>query len=417
MKTAQHWRLIAPAWAAALVGVYAACTGILPAEAADKTAKIGITLPLTGPDAEDSRRVEQGFLMALEEANEKHEIPGYVLEAVVLDNATATAGQYDPAQAANSAKKLISDEAVVANLGPYMSGEGKAMSSVLSIADLATITPTSTNPDITDPKFAGQYRPNGKAIYFRTCATDAYQGPYMANYMKQELHIKSVYILDDSGAGGVGQANNYEARAKQIGLQVMGHDQLNPKEADYTTILTKIKGLNPDAIFYGGVAGAGTKLMKQAHDVIPNMIKGTGDGVYGPDVLKGAGFPAVAGWYVSVPSPHVVGSSEAQNWVDRFVKRYNAQPSDYSVTAYDAGLVVVDAIKRVAASGKPVDRHTVRDAIQSSHVKTLQGEVAFDENGDVVNKIISVFQIEHDPKFPDDDVLHQFKYKTTAPES
>lgn len=417
METVARWRLMATAMTAGFVGAFAVCADIVPAEAADKTAAVGITLPLTGPDAEDSLRVEQGFLMALEEANEKHEIPGYVLKAVVLDTATATAGQYDPAQAANSAKKLVADEAVVANLGPYMSGEGKAMSAVLSVADLATITATSTNPDITDPQFAGQFRPSGKAIYFRTCATDAYQGPYMANYMKQVLNIKSVYVLDDSGTGGVGAANRFEARAKQIGLSVLGHDSLNPKEVDYTVILTKIKGLNPDAIYYGGVAGAGTKLVKQSYDVLPKMIKGSADGIYGPDVLKGAGFPAAEGWYITTPAPHMVGTPEAQDWVDRFVKRYNVQPSDYSVTAYDAGLVVVDAVKRVVASGKPVDRHTVRDAIQSAQVKTLQGEVKFDENGDVVNKIISVFQVERDPKFPDDDVLHQFRYKATAPES
>ena len=63
-----------------------------------------------------------------------------------------------------------------------MSGSGKAMSPILSQGDLATITPSSTNPDITDPKFAGQYRPKGKPIYFRTVTTDAFQGPNMANY-------------------------------------------------------------------------------------------------------------------------------------------------------------------------------------------------------------------------------------------
>ena len=119
------------------------------------------------------------------------------------------------------------------------------MTPILSAANLAAITPSSTNPDITDPKFAGQYKPGGKAIYFRTVTTDAYQGPNMANYMRDTLKVKSVYILDDSGAYGVGMSNAFEAQAKKIGLKVMGRDQLDPKEADYTTVLTKIKGLNP----------------------------------------------------------------------------------------------------------------------------------------------------------------------------
>ena len=116
-------------------------------------------------------------------------------------------GQYDPAQAATNAKKFVADPSVVAIVGPEMSGEGKAMTPILSAANLATVTPSSTNPDITDPKFAAQYKPGGKAIYFRTVTTDAYQGPNMANYMRDTLKVKSVYILDDSGAYGVGMSN------------------------------------------------------------------------------------------------------------------------------------------------------------------------------------------------------------------
>jgi len=80
-------------------------------------------------------------------------------------------------------------------------------------------------------------------------------------------------------------------------------------------------------------------------------------------------------------------------------------------------MIVFDAIQRVVKSGKPVDRHTVRDAIQATHLKTLQGDVSFDANGDLNTKIISIFQIVHDAKFPEDDILHQYKYIGVAPEN
>ena len=159
------------------------------------------------------------------------------------------------------------------------------MSPILSQGELATITPSSTNPDITDPKFAGQYRPKGKAIYFRTVTTDAFQGPNMANYFADTLKVKSVYVLDDSGAYGVGIADTFQAQAEKRGIKVLGRDQLNPKEADYTTTLTKIKSLNPDALYYGGVAQAGVKVVKQAYDILPKMIKAGGDGIYGAEIL------------------------------------------------------------------------------------------------------------------------------------
>src|SRR5579864_619589 len=223
------------------------------------------------------------------------------------------------------------------------------MSAILSEADMATITPSSTNPDITDPKFASQYRPKGKAVYFRTVTTDAFQGPNMANYYAETLHVKTVYVLDDSGAYGVGIADSFSKRAAEKGIKILGRDQLDPKEADYTTILTKIKGLNPDALYYGGVALAGVKLVKQSYDILPKIIKGGGDGMYSSSVLKGAGFPAVEGWYATIAAPYVFDKPEVEAWSKRFQAKYGKAPEGYSVTAYDAALVILDAIKRVAA--------------------------------------------------------------------
>jgi branched-chain amino acid transport system substrate-binding protein len=393
----------------------AGLAGATRTDAADKVIKIGITLPLTGADAEDATLIKNGALLAIEEANAKGGVAGYKIETVIYDSGTATAGQYDPAQAATNTKKLVSDPAVVANIGPQMSGEGKAMTPILSEADLATITPSSTNPDITNPAFAPQFKPKGRAIYFRTVTTDAFQGPNMANYMAQVLKIKSVYVLDDSGAYGVGLADAYQRQAEKIGVKVLGRDQLNPKEADYSTVLTKIKALKPDALYYGGVAQAGVKLAKQANDIIPDLIKAGGDGVHGASFLKGVGFPAADKWYATTASPHMTEDPALAGWVNRFRERFKMPPDDYSLTAYDGALIILDAIKRVAESGKEVNRSNVRDAMQATKLNTLQGEVSFDQNGDMVAKVVSVFQYRHDAKFPDDDIIHQQKYEGTAP--
>src|SRR5215813_12084847 len=166
-----------------------------------KVIKIGLSLPLTGADADGADAIMKGAQMAIAEINAKGGVSGYKLEAVVYDSATPAAGQYDPAQAATNYKKFIADSLVLAAVGPVMSGEGKAISPILSEADMATITPSSTNPDITDPKFQAQYRPKGKAVYFRTVTTDAYQGPNMANHLFHNQKMKSVYILDDGEIG------------------------------------------------------------------------------------------------------------------------------------------------------------------------------------------------------------------------
>jgi branched-chain amino acid transport system substrate-binding protein len=385
--------------------------------AADKTVTIGLDLSLTGADAQSAQKVRDGALMAIDEANAKGGVGGYKIETMVLDDGTATAGQYDPAQAATNARKMVADSSVVASIGPQMSGSGKAMAPILSQGNLATVTPMSTNPDITDPKFAQQYRPKGKPIYFRTVTTDAFQGPNMANFYADNLKVKSVYVLDDSGAFGVGIANSFQAQAQKRGIKVLGRDQINPKETDYTTVLTKIKSLNADSLYYGGVAQAGVKLAKQAADIIPNAVKGSGDGLASADFLKGAGFPAAEGWYITIAAPHMLEEAQVKDWIERYQKKYGSSPEDYSITAYDAALVILDAIKRVAASGKEVTRDSVRDAIQATKIDTLQGEVAFDENGDIKNRVVSVFKVTKDPAHPLDDLSHQFKYVGVAPQS
>jgi branched-chain amino acid transport system substrate-binding protein len=398
--------------AATLAGSYA-----IRAFAADKTITIGINLPLTGADAHDAELIKDGALLAIDEANAKGGVAGYKINVTVLDDGTATAGQYDPAQAATNARKMVSDTSVVAAIGPQMSGSGKAMSPILSQGNLAIVTPSSTNPDITDPKFAGQYRPAGKAIYFRTVTTDAFQGPNMANYFFETLKVKSLYVLDDSGAYGVGIADAFQRQAEKRGIKVLGRDQLNPKEADYTTVLTKIKSLNPDALYYGGVAQAGVKVVKQSYDIMPKIIRAGGDGCYGAEILKGAGFPAAEGLYATIAAPNLLDNPDAKPFVDAFVKKYGQQPENYSITAYDAALVIIDAVKRVADGGKEVNRANVRDAIQTSKTKTLQGVVSFDENGDITNREVSVFQIHRDDSHPLDSVLHQYKYLGVAPQS
>ena len=385
--------------------------------AADKTVQIGLDFSLTGGDADSAAHMRDGALMAIDEANAKGIVKGYKIAPLVLDDATATAGQYDPAQAATNARKFVSDKTVVGAVGPQMSGAGKAMAPILSQGGLAIITPSSTNPDLTDPKFAAQYRPAGKAVYFRTVTTDAFQGPNMADFFAEKLGVKAIYVLDDQGAYGVGLADAFQKRIADKGVKVLGRDQLDPKNADYSSILTKIKSMNADSLYYGGVGTAGVKLIKQSYEILPDIKKGGGDGLYGADLLKGAGFPAMEGWYATIASPHLSGDTKLAAWIKTFRAKYNYAPEDYTITAYDAAQCIIQTMEKLAAAGKPVTREAVRDGLQSGKFTTLQGPVSFDANGDIESKVVSVFQAVKNDAAPLDDVSEQFKYVGVAPTS
>jgi branched-chain amino acid transport system substrate-binding protein len=394
-----------------------AVTTISTARAEGKPFRIALNLPFTGGESEGATEIKNGVMQAIDEINDKGGVAGYKLEVVLMDDGTATAGGYDPGQAATNARKMVTDPTILAALGPYNSGSGKAMSPILSAASLAIITPTSTNPDITDPKFAQIYRPAGPAIYFRTVSTDAFQGPNMANFYADVLKVPSVFVLDDSGAYGVGIADTFEAQARKKGIKVLGRDRVDPKAADYAAVLTKIKSLDAASLYYGGSAEAGIKVVKQSYDIIPNVIKGGGDGVYEPEILIGGGFPAAEGWYATIAAPHLLDDPKTAGWVKQYVVRYNKQPNDYCITAYDATLVIADAIGHVVKSGKPMTRAAMRDAIEATQLDTLQGKISFDKNGDLASRVISVFQIKRDTAYPPGDMTHQFKYLCVAPQA
>lgn len=398
-----------------LAATLAAALSAPSARAADRVIRLGIDLSLTGADADSGNKVKDGILLAIDEANAAHMIPGVTIEPVVLDDATATAGQYDPAQAATNARRMVSDKSVMAALGPQMSGAAKAMAPILSMGGLAMITPEATNPDLTDPKFAGQYRPSGKLTFFRTVTTDAHQGPDMANFFADTLHARKIYLLDDSGAYGVGLADRFAVQAKAKGIEVLGRDRLDPKAADYSSVLTKIKSLGADSLYYGGVAEAGVKVIKQSYDIIPAAMKGGGDGLLDGAVLTGAGFPAAQGWYITIAAPHMLEDTRLATWTRTFKDKYGVSAGDYSITGYDGAQVILAAIKGLVAASQDPTREAVRAAIATSSTDTLQGTIAFDANGDVNSKVVSVFQVRKDPASPLDDVATQFKYVGVAP--
>ena len=95
------------------------------ARAVDKSITVGINLSLTGADAESAKRIENGAIMAFDEINAKGGVNGYKIVVTPYDDGSATAGQYDPAQAATNARKMVSNKATVAAIGPQMSGAGK----------------------------------------------------------------------------------------------------------------------------------------------------------------------------------------------------------------------------------------------------------------------------------------------------
>jgi branched-chain amino acid transport system substrate-binding protein len=281
----------------------------------------------------------------------------------------------DPRTATQVAQKLVDDK-VVAVVGHLNSGTTIPASKIYSDAGIVQISPSSTNPTYTLQGFKTSYR---------IVATDAQQGPALANYARQ-MKIRSVAIVDDSTAYGQGPANEFEKTAKSLGLNVMSHDATNDKAVDFRAILTKIKGENPDAIMYGDMDATGGPFSKQATQLGLRAKVLAGDGLCTEKLADLAG-DAVDNIVCSEAGMALEKMENGPAFSAKFQKRFGQRPQLYAPFTYDAVYIIVDAMKR-ANSADPVN---ILDAMPNTDYKGVVGEATFDSKGDLKHGVISLY--------------------------
>ncbi|CAG2136353.1 branched-chain amino acid ABC transporter substrate-binding protein [Cupriavidus numazuensis] len=342
--------------------------------------KIGHAAPLTGGIAHLGKDNENGARLAVEEVNKAGlEVGGkkIKLELVGEDDAA------DPKTGTSVAQKLV-DAKVVAVVGHLNSGVSIPASKIYSDAGIVQISPSSTNPDYTKQGFKTTYR---------VVATDAQQGPALANYAAKSLHAKSVAIVDDATAYGKGLADEFEKTAKAAGVNVVAREATNDKATDFKAILTKIKGKKPDVIMYGGMDATGGPFAKQAKELgISSKIVG-GDGVCTDKVAELAG-DAVSNIICSEAGLALSKMENGADFQKRYQARFNAPVQIYAPFTYDAVMVIVDAMKRANS----VEPAAILAEMPKTNYKGVIGNIAFDEKGDMKEGTITLYEYKDKKK-------------------
>lgn len=355
--------------------------------ASGDTVKIVSSLPMTGSSLGQTQTIINGIKQVIDENNSSACDGKVKLQYEALDDATAAAGKWDPAQVTANANKAVADPAVVAFIGHYNSGAAKLSIPILNQANLVMVSPANTYPGLTKPgkgeaNEPNIYYPNGTRNYARVVPADDLQGSAGANWAKS-LGVKKVYILDDQELYGKGLADIFNATSKKIGIEVLGQEGIDPKASDYKALMTKIKALNPDLIYFGGITqnNAG-QLIKDARNVgmTADKVKFMGpDGTFEQALIDAAGKDA-EGFYATfggVPAKELTGSGKT--WYESYKKKYNAEPEAYASYGYESAKVVVDAINKACKA----DRAAIRDAVMSTKdFKGVLGTWSFDANGD-----------------------------------
>lgn len=250
-----------------------------------------------------------------------------------------------------------------------------------------------------------KYYPAKVRNYTRVVTADDVQGSVDAKFMKDQLSVKSVYILDDQELYGKGVADVFETTAKEIGINVVGHEGIDPKAADYKALMTKISTSNaggpPDAIFVGMVVdNNASQLLKDKVAIMGDntKVKYMGpDGIQTQTFIDGAGKDVAEGAYASVAGLAPENYTAAgQKFLKDYEAKYGKLTEPYAIYGYEAMNVLLKAIEDVcAAGGDPTDRATITKAVFA--VKDFDGVLgkwSFDANGDTTLTDMTVYQVK-----------------------
>ena len=371
------------------------------AEGDAKLIKIVSSLPRTGSAKAQTDTIVNGIKIALAEAEGK--AGDFEIQYADWDDATAGAGQWTAEAETANAARAVRDPDVMVYIGTYNSGAAKISMPILNKAHLLMISPANTWPGLTkpdkgDPGEPAIYQPTGEVNYVRMVPTDDLQGPSGAAWAK-ELGARRIYVLDDNEVYGKGIATLFIEACQNLGLEVLGHESIDSKAQEFKPLMATIKGLKPDLVYFGGTTQSkGGQIAKDMVAAGLDCKLMVPDACYEEAFIQSAGAENLNDrCYVTfggLPPEELKGPGKA--FVEKYTKRYGAQPEGYAIYGYEAGKVALEAISRAGVK----DRAAILKACLSieNFDKGALGTWSFDKNGDATIKTISG-NIVHDGHF------------------
>ncbi len=348
-----------------LVGVIAGCGS--SAATGSKEIELGLTAPLTGDNAEYGTVFKNAAELAIEKANKQGGINGKQLQLVANDSKS------DPKEAANIAQKYVSDPNILAVIGDFTSTAALAGAPLYQKGGLVQLSPTSSHPDFTKQ---GNY-------IFRNIATQAVEGPILADYTVKDLKKSKVAIVYIKNDWGIVAQENYKTAVEKAGATVVAVEPYLPEQGkDFNAIITKIKETNPDIIYLGMMYTDAALFAQQTRQKNWDVaLIGTGS-LYSDELLK-LGGSAVEGLHVTCSFYPADPRPEVQDFVNSYQEKYGKAPTMFAAQAYDATNLIIEALKKGAT-----DRKSLRDNLAAlKDFPGVTGITSFDENRDVIKTL------------------------------
>lgn len=345
--------------------------------AAAKTLKIGTLSPLTGPYAQDGTDILQGVRTAVAVFEKAGGVPGYDKVEVIPGDSACDGGK-----ATMAANKLI-NSGVVGVVGAYCSSATIPASVPLNEANIVQITPASTHTDVTGRGF--------KQI-FRMPPRDDVQAWSTVKFLEDGLKIKTLALIDDRQTYTVGLTENITKYAEEKNkIKIVALEHITPGDKDFTAVLTKLKRINPDVIYMGVYQPEGSLMVRQAKALGLDSKLLSEDAVYHPKFIEVGGEAAEGTYLTFAKAPD---TPERREFEKTYKKMWGVDTvGSYAFYAYDAGMILLEAIKKAGST----DTNKLVDTLRNTTWSGVTGEIKFDHKGD--RKLAHAIWIVKDGKF------------------
>jgi branched-chain amino acid transport system substrate-binding protein len=335
------------------------CLSVVSPVLAAEPVRIGVTTILSGPLADRGQSEQYGVELALQRINQSGGVLGRPVEAFYGDNAA------DVATGVRATQRLIEHEHVPVLLGALATPVTHAILPIVQEAKVPLVIDISAGQDFVDASGIG-----GNDYAFKTIPSDLDIATAMMNWLKGE-GVHSVAIVADDNDFNRTNAASMEKAAGAAGLQILANETIAKGTADLAPLLARFKALAPDRIVT--VLSASSAAFFRAYEqsgwsapIAGRIDFAAAIGAVSPQFLAAGGLAGAAGITVFNPFIETPG---VQDFVQAYQAKYGLAPTQRSFFAYEATLLVVDAIRR-AGSDKPAD---IQQALKSSKMPSLLG--------------------------------------------
>jgi branched-chain amino acid transport system substrate-binding protein len=342
--------------------------------------KVGAAGPFTGQLAKIGTDALQAIRMAVEDFNDSGAMPGVTFTVVEADDAA------DPAKAATVAEKLSSDDAVVGVIGPMTSSAVKSSLPIYEEGMVPMVSQSATNDELSE---------SGYSVFHRICPKDGIQGPSIAKFMVEDLDVKSAFLIDDKGTYSQGLADQVEKALKDSGVTDIQRESITPEDKDFSAVLTKVKGMNPDILFAPIPSPAqGAALEKQMLSMGFDVPAHAADGAKDPTEFIANAGGATEGTYATSLGPMAESVPAAQDFLERYTAKYK-ETSLFTAQSYEATMVLLEAVKTAGVADGKVDREAINAALgETDYTGILGFPISFTSEGDLAAGGIYIIQVQ-----------------------